>query len=107
MSGGGGGSGGPAIDTRIRCDQLRFETELQSVKPAAARTVRPGDILSLKVKGPQGPIVATNRQGQEVGSIVMHIAELLRCIEAGFSYSAQVSAVQIPLIRVRIGPTSP
>jgi hypothetical protein len=102
MSGGGGGGRSPDFDSQLQCERVQFDAELQSVKPGAARSVKRGDELQVLVKGTHGPIVAVNDRGQEVGSIVDHMAEILRCTEAGFSYVAKVLEVDAPMIRVHV-----
>lgn len=107
---GGGGSGGPGggfdpSPQNTPCDQLTFRTSVASPQPAAEE-VSVGDVLAVVLEsGPPAVLHLVNEDGSRVGSLITHIADLLRCIQDGFSYEAEVLEVNGGDIRVEVRPT--
>ncbi|MFL5897647.1 MAG: hypothetical protein ACJ76D_04175 [Solirubrobacterales bacterium] len=97
MSGGGGGGGPgggfePAGD-RTPCDQLKFRTSVASPQPAAD-ALNNGDVLRVVLEpGPPVVIHLVDGNGDVVGSLITRVADLLRCIQDGFSYEADVRVI--------------
>lgn len=97
MSGGGGGGGpgggfGPT-DDRTPCDQLKFRTSVASPQPAAGN-LNVGDVLRVVLKpGPPVVIHLIDEDDNAVGALITRIADLLRCIQDGFSYEAEVKQI--------------
>ena len=108
MGGSGGGGGGPIIPPRPvsdSCISLDFTTNLE-VTPGAP-THEPGTFLRVIpiISGPGRVFVASDDDGQHVGTIVERIDTLIRCTEQGNEYEAQVQAVDIfgvYTVRVRL-----
>lgn len=106
---GGGGSGGPGggfgpRDDRTPCEELRFETSVASPQPAAAN-LSVGDILEVVLRsGPPPAIDLVDGKGDVVGSLIIRIADLLRCLQDGFTYEAEVKQVNGGDIRVEVRP---
>ncbi len=109
MSGGGGGGGpgggfGPR-DERIPCDQLWFETSIASPQPTA-NDLSVGDVLQVVLSsGPPPVIQLIDGAGDVVGSLITRIADLLRCIQDGFNYEAEVKEINGGDIQVDVRPT--
>lgn len=82
--------GGSPID---HCD-MAFATPLQSLDPQVVQTLTPGDLLNVVlVPGtPHPSIVCKTASGADAGSIgaAEEIADLIDCIRAGNSYTAEV-----------------
>lgn len=106
---GGGGSGGPGggfgpRDDGTPCDQLRFRTSIASPQPAADG-LDVGDVLRVVLNsGPPVVIHLVDHGGNVVGSLITRIADLLRCIQDGFSYEAEVEEVDGGDIQVDVRP---
>lgn len=108
MSGGGGG-GGPgggfepnAVQTP--CGELRFRTSVSSPQPAAS-TLAVGDILGVVLETEPRPVVRlVDSASKVVGSVVGHLPDLLRCIQEGLSYEAEVLEINGGQIKVQIRP---
>lgn len=107
---GGGSSGGPGggFDPSPRstpCDQLKFKTSVASPQPAAEE-VNVGDVLTVVLEsGPPVVLHLIDHNGNRVGSLITRIADLLRCIQDGFSYEAEVLEVNGGDIQVEVRPT--
>jgi hypothetical protein len=107
---GGGGSGGPGggfgpRDDRTPCDQLRFRTSIASPQPAAS-DLEVGDVLEVVLRsGPRVAIDLIDSSSDVVGSLITHIADLLRCIQDGFSYEAEVKEIDGGDVRVDVRPS--
>jgi hypothetical protein len=108
VSGGGGGGGpgggfGPS-DDRTPCDQLRFRTSVASPQPAAD-DLKVGDVLQVELNpGPPVVIHLVDSDGNVVGSLITRIADLLRCIQDGFSYEADVKEINGGDFQVDVRP---
>lgn len=108
MSGGGGGGGpgggfGPR-DDRTPCDQLRFQTSIASPQPATD-DLAVGDLLQVVLSsGPPVVIHLIDSSGDVVGSLISRIADLLRCIQDGFSYEAEVKQINGGNIQIDVRP---
>lgn len=106
---GGGGSGGPGggfgpSDDRTPCDQLTFKTSIASPQPAADN-LDVGDVLRVVLNpGPPVVINLVDGDGNAVGSLITHIADLLRCIQDGFSYEADVQEINGGDFQVEVRP---
>ena len=103
MSGRGGGGEGPT-EGRARCESLVFEATLQSVQSDAAKAIRTGDYLDVVAQQAAGPIVARHPKHGVVGSLISRVPDLLRCLQQGVRYRAEVLSIDIPAIIVRVAP---
>ena len=88
------------------CSTLRDKTPLNSVDSDVLRGVNIGDILPVTAQGDRGPLVVTNKNGEVLGSITsMKLAALLRCINDGFEFVAEVESISggqvVVLIRAK------
>jgi hypothetical protein len=107
VSGGGGGGGpgggfGGGDDTP--CDQLRFRTSIASPQPAASE-LKVGDVLRVELSsGPPAVIHLVDSNGNVVGSLISRVADLLRCIQDGFDYEAEVMEINGGGIAVDVRP---
>ena len=87
------------------CLIIDEETRLQSPVPEVISTLKPGDILTLKTTAGRAPVVAVNALGKTAGSIVpSSLSSLIRCIENGFSYVANVISIRGGICIVHIVP---
>jgi hypothetical protein len=109
MSGGGGGgsrggdfgsSGGGAAD----CGDLRFAATLQSVQPDAVAELSVDEILhvALRTDGHPPVIEVRTTGGVVVGALIQRVPDLLRCIQAGYEYVAQVLQIDGGNVRVEV-----
>lgn len=108
MSGGGGGGGGGGFTPRDRetpCDQLRFSTTIASPQPASSN-LSVGDILDVQLNsGPPQSIDLVDPGGSVVGAIVTRTTDLVRCLQDGFRFEAEVQSINGGEIRIVVRPT--
>ena len=103
MSGSGAAGEVPGGDTGVPCDRLVFETTLQSVQRPAAAGLRPPDLLV--VRREEDSVVAEREGHGIVGAIISQMPRLLRCLEEGNTYQAEVLEIELPRIKVRVSST--
>lgn len=104
MSGGGGGGGDfPPPSREIDCTQLSFETTLDSPQPGV-ESLAVGEVLDVDLREEDGVrnIAALKKSGELMGSITTHLTELLRCIQSGHNFEAEVLDVEDGAVRVRV-----
>lgn len=106
MSGSGGRSHGNLKSTSTPCDRLAFEAAIMSPDPEVVRSLHKGDILllALRQQKPGGTIVVL-KDNLVAGSIIEHVTELVRCIQAGHSFEAKVLSISGGDVRVQVRPT--
>ena len=108
MSGGGGGGSFQPADDGVACGRLTFEAALASPQPTAVAGLNVGEILAVQLQQPPGSgpfIAAVDDSGQIVGSLIDRVAELLRCIQSGYTYTAEVLRISGGSVRVRVSPS--
>ncbi len=96
MSGGGGTGEAPPVGPRLEvaCSDLEFATTLASPDLAVVQTLRVGDILILDLRqgaGGRNMIAALAAGGQVAGAITERTADLLRCIQEGIAFEAEIT----------------
>jgi hypothetical protein len=68
-------------------------------------TLHVGDVLAVSLApGPPAVINLVTGDGAIAGSLITHIADLLRCIQEGFSYEAEVATINGGDVRVDVRP---
>lgn len=106
---GGGGSGGPSggfgsSEARTPCEDLAFRAPIASPQPPAL-TLSVGDVLAVSLApGPPAAINLLTSDGDIAGSLITRITDLLRCIQAGHSYEAEVVTINGGDARVDVRP---
>ncbi len=101
MSGGGGYGPGPtSLDSP--CSSLTLEAPLQSPKPSVVKKLKVKDKLEVISRGKDGPIIARHSRHGDAGSIVERMANLLRCLEEGTEYIAEVLSIEGGTVRVKV-----
>lgn len=106
MSGSGGGNWPP--EGELRCEALRFETQLASPQPAALQLIEEGFVLEVGIL-PVGAlqVLQVVFQGQMVGGLAGGlVARLRECILRGARFQATVLSKDGALVRLRIEPRS-
>ena len=97
MSGGGGSGGiGPSGPTEnVDCAKLAFDTTLTSPQKPIVDTLAVGAVLELEVReaGGRKIIAAVTQAGDVAGSITDRTPDLLRCMQEGVMYVADVTVV--------------
>ena len=94
----GPGPGGPSSP----CSSLTFEAPLQSPKPSVVKKLKVQDRLEVISRGKDGPIIARHPTHGIAGSIVERMANLLKCIEEGTEYIAEVISIDGGIVRVKV-----
>jgi hypothetical protein len=107
VSGGGGSGGvGPVGPTEdLACGALRFETSLASPDAAVVQGLTAGDVLALEIRpaGGRNAIVAL-ADGVVAGAITERTADLLRCMQEGFQYVAEVTQIDGGWVDLAVRP---
>jgi len=102
--GGGGGFGSP--DPGTNCQQLRFVATVQSPQPDAVAALAVGDVLNVVLVAGTGTtpsvIEVQRADGTTVGALIDHVTELLRCLQDGFQFVAEVLEISGGAVRVRV-----
>jgi hypothetical protein len=77
---------------------------LQSVNAEAVEKLSEGETLSVGLRTNEQPqvIEVRNAQGDFVGALIDHITDLLRCIQDGYEYVADVKSVDGGHVRVEV-----
>lgn len=104
MSGGGGyGGDGSSGTAGPDCTKLRIKTSLSSPVPTIVSKLVPGDLLRLRLQKEGGPLLAVAPGGKTAGSIAGgQLLALLRCIEEGNVYEAEVMKITGGNVEVEI-----
>jgi hypothetical protein len=105
MSGGGGGGGGfVPRDEGVDCGDLRFVAVLQSVQADAVADLSVGALLDVALRADGHPPVIEVRsaEGVLVGALIQRVTELLRCLQDGFQYVAEVLSIDGGHVRVEL-----
>ena len=89
---------------RSTCDRLTFNTHLNSPKNTVISGLKVGDVLDVVlVTAGAVKTVEAHHKGAVAGSITSgRLAQLISCIESGFSYAAKVTSISIPRVDVEI-----
>lgn len=105
MSGSGGD--GPPVPPAgpTPCEQLKFRTTLQSPVEDVISRLRPNDVLDLDLRQLQGApvIIAVSAYG-DAGSITSRMPDLIRCIQAGNDFIANVVSIDDGMVVVHVQP---
>ena len=109
MSGSGTEVGGTGLrDSGTPCERLEFETTLASPDPDVVGQLSQGSVLDIELRRAEGTaetlLVIARFRGQDVGSIVEGTPELIRCLQQGHSFQAEVLAIDDGIVRVRVKP---
>lgn len=99
-SGGGGEGGAGGGDP---CSLIE-DTNLNSPVPAVVATLKPGEVLAVRlVPGPPVRVVVQTAAGLTAGSITgAKLPQIIKCLEAGVGYKADVVSVKGAAVRVRV-----
>jgi hypothetical protein len=105
-SGGSGGGGSRPDEGLVDCESLIFEAVVSSVQPDALAALLVGEILRVVLESPQGTrMIALRREAEDllVGTLTTgSVTQLLRCIQQGVEFVAEVLSIEEGIIRVRI-----
>jgi hypothetical protein len=110
MSGGGGGGGGGfgPPDPGTNCQRLSFRTAVASPQPQAVAAITVGEELDVVLRpgggGVPPAVEVRRRNGTVVGGLIDRVTELLRCLQQGFSFIAEVLSVSGGAVRVEVRP---
>jgi hypothetical protein len=104
VSGSGSGGGTPP-PVELDCEKLTFDAEIASPQPRVIGTLKVGSKLGIEidVAGGRNRIVLKTRDGSVAGALISgRIPELLRCLQQGESFVAEVMKIDGGDIRVRV-----
>ena len=105
MSGSSGGGGGVYASDDSPCESIVVDTVLNSPNPAAA--IKKGDKLRVQIQAGSVPLaVCVIDSGAVAGSLTFGVVRrLIKCMEEGHTYVAEVTAVDGGRHAVRIKHT--
>ncbi|MES2808066.1 MAG: hypothetical protein V4619_05555 [Bacteroidota bacterium] len=91
MSGSSGGSFGGGFSPEPNCEKLNIKINLASPVPEVIDDLVTGEVLTVSLDGPAGPITAVTTDGDVAGAIlVSDPAKLISCMNDGFNFMAKV-----------------
>lgn len=94
MSGSNEGSGFAPTSPKD-CNKLTIYTQLASPDPLLVGKLKIGEILSIRLIPPTGPVQVLNNSGGIVGAILSKdVAKLIECISDGHQYQAKVLEIK-------------
>jgi hypothetical protein len=107
MSGGGGSGDVAPVGPRpgLDCSALAFEAALASPDMAVVSTLNVGDVLILDLRqgaGGRNMIAALTTGGQVAGAITERTADLLRCLQQGVGFEAEITQMNGGWIKVAV-----
>lgn len=92
---GGSGSGGwtptaPSSD----CIRIKFRTTINSPQPAVVSTLKPGDVLDVRLQTSPTTTVVVEFNNSVAGALIgTQVNALVNCIQNGYRYKATVVSV--------------
>lgn len=96
MSGSGSGTPDFGPTEPVDCAELAFEAAIASPHPDVVASLTQGEILTVELDTSSGRnrvLVRTNR-GDVAGALISgRIAELLRCLQEGVAFEAEVTGI--------------
>jgi hypothetical protein len=98
-----GGSSGGTGDTS--CD-IELTTTLASPDPTAIATLAVNDVLILVLRESPRSVISQTATGQYVGAITQRAADLARCMQDGWAYTASVTGIAGGAVTVKVAPSS-
>jgi hypothetical protein len=103
---GSGGSTYDATPPQQGCHRLNFKTVLNSPNPPVVSALSSGDQLDVVLDTTGGKKKALALwKGQTAGSITSDLLpQLLRCLEAGHVFKAEVITANAGRVEVHVGP---
>jgi len=102
MSGSGGGGGGGSFEPVKNCDNISFNTDINSPQEQALEGLEAQDKLDVVLISNTVTVVRQGT-GDTVGSINWSsIARLIECLRDGSEYIATIRDIQDGLIKVHI-----
>jgi hypothetical protein len=103
--GGGVGGGVPRGDGISLCACLADRVVLASPKPKIIAKLKKKDILNVELKDKKPPVLAVTEDGDVAGTIIpTDLSTLVKCINDGYSYEAQVVEISGGSCTVDIQP---
>jgi hypothetical protein len=108
MSGGGGSGGmgpvGPQVDQP--CGALQFETSLASPRAEVVATLTEGEVLTLELQPAGGGrnMIAALANGKVAGGITDRTPDLIRCIQDGFDFVAEINRIDGGWVELSVHP---
>ena len=97
----GGGTGGPS-DDGTECEKLRFNTMLASPDPAVVALLAVNDVLDLEIRNQAVAALARSAGGSPAGYIIDRLPQLLRCLQAGTAFEADVKSISGGAVTVEV-----
>lgn len=95
MSGSGGGGPDFTPSPQVDCEDLAFDAAIASPQPNVVSALTVGDVLTvdLDTSGGRNTVLLRTSQGDEAGALISRLTDLLRCLQQGESYEAEVTRI--------------
>jgi hypothetical protein len=88
------GAGGASGTDESDCSSYYEQTPLNSPDSEVLQDLKQDDILTLRLDGDRGPLLALDSQGRVAGSLTMAtLTNLINCIQEKYVYVAKVLKV--------------
>lgn len=103
---GGSGSGGwTPTASNDKCATLAFDAQVNSPQAAVLSTLVIGEHLSVELSALPRQVVQVERSGVVVGALTgPKTAQLINCLQNGYSFKAEVLSVSGGMCTVRVTP---
>ncbi len=104
---GGSGSGGwTPTSSNDKCATLAFDAQVNSPQAAVLSTLIIGEYLSVELSALPRQVVQVDKGGIVVGALTgQTTAQLINCLQNGYSFKAEVLSVSGGMCSVRVSPT--
>jgi hypothetical protein len=91
------------VDDGTACQELTFRAALQSVQPGAVAHLGIEQLLTVSLRAGNPPVIEVKTSaGVLVGALINRVPEMLRCLQRGFEYTAEVLSIDGGDVRVEV-----
>lgn len=102
----GGGVGGWSAGAGDTSCAIELTMALASPDPTAIATLAVNDVLTVVLRESPRSVITQTASGQYVGAITQRAADLARCMQDGWAYTASVTGIAGGAVTVKVAPSA-